>query len=136
MQDHTPRALSAAKRLRTEMSLPEVLLWRLLRGRPMGVKFRNQHPIGAYVADFYCAKRRLIVEIDGIAHDMGNRPERDARRDEWLRKTGMEVVRISAKDVLRDPEAVAASLVALCAAAPPPSGAAHLPPPPEGEDRP
>ena len=135
MRNHTPEALLAAKRLRREMSLPEVLLWRLLRKRPMGIKFRNQHPIGRYVADFYCASHKLVVEIDGIAHDMGDRPERDARRDGWLRKGGMEVVRIAAVDVLRDPEAVAASIVASCLGAPPPSGAPRLPPPPVGEDR-
>ncbi|MBW8752766.1 MAG: DUF559 domain-containing protein, partial [Sphingomonadales bacterium] len=130
MDDHTPQALKSAKRLRTEMSLPEVLLWQRLRGRPMGVKFRNQHPIGAFVADFYCAKPRLIVEVDGIAHDMGDRPERDARRDEWLRRCGMQIVRIPASDVLRDPDEVAAAIVALCVDAPPPSAASPLPPPP------
>jgi very-short-patch-repair endonuclease len=134
MRDHEPHALEAAKRLRGEMSLPEVLLWRILRTRPMGVKFRRQHPVGRYVADFYCASRKLIVEIDGIAHDMGDRPERDVRRDEWLRMSGMDVVRIAASEVLKDPAEVAASLVALCVAAPPPSGATRLPPPPMGED--
>jgi very-short-patch-repair endonuclease len=134
MRDHKPSALEAARRLRGEMSLPEVLLWRILRARPMGVKFRRQHPIGGYVADFFCAEHRLVVEIDGIAHDMGDRPERDARRDAWLQRNGMNVVRIPAVDVLHDPEAVAASLTALCLAVPPPSAASPLPPPPEGED--
>ncbi|MFA7602571.1 MAG: DUF559 domain-containing protein [Novosphingobium sp.] len=134
MRNHTPKALKAARRLRAEMSLPEILLWRILRTKPLGVKFRRQHPIGSYVADFYCDRRKLIVEIDGIAHDMGDRPERDAGRDEWLRECGMEVVRIPAGDVLRDPEDVAVSLAALCTGAPPPSGASRLPPPPEGED--
>lgn len=134
MQDHTPKALKAAKRLRAEMSLPEILLWQRLRGKPMGVKFRNQHPMGGYVADFYCAGRRLIVEVDGIAHDMGNRPERDARRDDWLRRSGIQVIRIPATDVLRDPDGVAAGVVALCMDAPFPSAASRLPPFPEGED--
>jgi very-short-patch-repair endonuclease len=134
MQDHTPNALKAAKRLRADMSLPGVLLWQRLRGKPMGVRFRNQHPIGAYVADFYCASRRLVVEVDGIAHDMGDRPARDARRDEWLRKCGMEVIRVPASDVLRDADDVAAGIVALCLDAPPPSAALRLPPPPKGED--
>lgn len=134
MRDHTKDALRTAKRLRSEMSLPEVLLWRILRTRPLGVKFRRQHPVGGYVADFYCAERRLIVEIDGIAHDISDRPERDARRDEWMRSCGMEVIRIPASDVLRDSESVASSLARLCVAPPPPSGAAHLPPPPAGED--
>jgi len=121
MRDHTPSSLRNARKLRKRMSLPEVLLWRLLRGKPQGFKFRNQHPIGDYVADFYCDSADLIVEIDGIAHDMGDRPQRDALRDAWLGAVGKQVVRVPAIDVLRDPEEVAQALVMLCAAAPPPS---------------
>ena len=104
------------------MSLPEVLLWRLLRPRPHGVKFRRQHPIGDYVCDFFCAEQRLIVEIDGSVHDMGDRPERDIVREARLRKAGYDIVRIPAADVLRDAAGIADSLVRLCAAKPPPSG--------------
>ena len=69
MEDHSPAALKRARKLRKEMTLPEALLWRLLKGKPMGVKFRKQHPIGEFVVDFYCAEKRLGIEIDGIAHD-------------------------------------------------------------------
>jgi very-short-patch-repair endonuclease len=58
------------------MSPPEVLVWQRLRLRPCGVKFRRQHPVGAYVADFYAVDARMIVEVDGLAHDA--RVERDA----------------------------------------------------------
>ena len=81
MEDRSPDALKRARKLRREMSLPEVLLWRLLRGKPMGVKFRKQHPVGEFSLDFYCAEKRLGIEIDGIAHDMGDNPERDIVRD-------------------------------------------------------
>ncbi len=47
------------------MSLPEVLLWQVLRTRPSDLKFRRQHPSGAYVADFYCHEARLVIEVDG-----------------------------------------------------------------------
>ena len=134
MRDHTPGALKAARKLRGQMSLPEVLLWRILRGRPQGMKLRRQHPFGRFVADFYCEQRRLVVEIDGIVHDMGDRPERDKAREDWLRMCGMDVVRIPARHVLRDPDAVGCGLVGLCLAGRPPSGAMHLPPPPAGED--
>ena len=96
------------------MSLPEVLLWQLLRHEPEGVKFRRQHPIGDYCLDFYVAKLKLAIEIDGAAHDMGGRPERDVKRDTFLRDQGMEVVRIPAADVLRSPEDVAEMLVRYC----------------------
>jgi very-short-patch-repair endonuclease len=121
MRNHTDKALRSARKLRSSMSLPEVLLWRVLKQRPLGLKFRRQHPIGAFVADFYCDSARTIIEIDGIAHDMGDRPQRDASREAWLNANGLTVVRISAADVLRDVENVAQSIATLCAAAPPPS---------------
>ena len=123
MEDHTPESLESARKQRREMSLPEGLLWHHLRKRPLGVKFRNHHPIGNLVVDFYCAARKLIIEIDGISHDMGNNPARDLRRDAWLVSEGFDVIRIPATDVLRDPAEVAESLALLCAASPPPSAA-------------
>jgi very-short-patch-repair endonuclease len=108
------RNIERAQHLRDNLSLPEGLLWRLLKGSPGGVHFRNQHPIGDYVLDFYCAKAKVAFEIDGIAHDMGDRPERDAQRDAWLRGQGIEVVRIPATDVLKSPENVAESIVRYC----------------------
>ena len=108
------RDVTKARGLRENLSLPEVLLWRLLKGSPDGVHFRSQHPVGRYVVDFYCAKTKIAFEIDGIAHDMGDRPERDEQRDTWLREQGIEVVRIPAAEVLRSAENVAASMVRYC----------------------
>ena len=121
MEDHTPESLTAARKLRRKMSLPEGLLWQQLRQRPMGLKFRNQHPLEKLVVDFYCANRRLVVEIDGISHGMGDNPARDLRRDAFSRSLGYEVLRILASDVLRDPVGVAESIVLLCLDRPPPS---------------
>ncbi|NIJ07825.1 very-short-patch-repair endonuclease [Sphingomonas vulcanisoli] len=103
-----------ARSLRQDMSLPEVLLWRLLRQRPAGLKFRRQHPSGPYVADFYCHEARLIVEIDGEAHNFGDRPARDAVRDCWFEARGLTVFRLSAADVLRNVDAAADAIT--CAA--------------------
>jgi very-short-patch-repair endonuclease len=110
----TANSMRTARAQRRSMSLPEVLLWRLLRRSPNGVRFRRQYAVGPYVADFYCPTAHLIVEIDGIAHDMGDRPERDVTREEWLRSQGFEVMRIPAKAILNDAEAVADGLVRLC----------------------
>ena len=121
MEDHAPVALAAARRLRGAMSLPEVLLWSHLRGRPLGVKFRRQRPVGDYVVDFYCAEKRLAVEIDGIAHDMGNRPARDNKREAWLQAQGINVLRLSAVDVLNDVAGMADAVLRYCGAVPPPS---------------
>ena len=109
-----PRDLTKARHLRDNLSLPEALLWRLLKSSPDGVHFRSQHPIGDYVLDFCCAKAKVAFEIDGIAHDMGDQPERDAKRDAWLRGQGIEVVRIPASEVLKSPETVADSIIRYC----------------------
>ena len=110
----TDRAYKTAKRQRRNMSLPETLLWQRLRRRPCGIGFRRQHPIGDYVLDFYCATAKLAIEVDGIAHDMGDRPQRDEIRTAWLEAQGLRVVRIAAREVLRDPDEIAQALVLLC----------------------
>jgi very-short-patch-repair endonuclease len=100
-----------ARTLRREMSLPERLLWQCLRGRHGLVKFRRQHPCGPYVPDFYCASARLTIEIDGESHSLGDRPQRDERRDAYLRDQGLDILHIPARDVLNDPDAVADNLM-------------------------
>ncbi|XUU61945.1 endonuclease domain-containing protein [Erythrobacter sp. HA6-11] len=105
---------AAARRLRKTMSLPEGLLWRELRARKSGLKFRRQHPVGRYVLDFYCAAAKLGIEIDGIAHDMGDRRKYDTRRDAWLTSKGISVLRIAASDVLRDPNECAEAIANYC----------------------
>jgi very-short-patch-repair endonuclease len=108
-------AYAKARRLRREMSLPERLLWRELKGKAGGVKFRKQHPVGPFVLDFYCAAAKLGIEIDGIAHDMGDRSEGDSERDEFVRSQGIEVVRYPATEVLASAVDVAEAIIALCA---------------------
>jgi very-short-patch-repair endonuclease len=109
----TDKAYKNARKLRRELSLPEKLLWVRLRGPD--IRIRRQHPIGPYVVDFYCASAKLAIEVDGFAHDMGDRPQRDEVRTEWLRCEGIELLRIPAKDVLADPDGVADALLRLCA---------------------
>jgi very-short-patch-repair endonuclease len=122
----------SARKLRREMSLPEVLLWEHLRAAKQGMKFRRQHPIGPYIADFYCSAAKLVIEIDGEAHDRGDRPERDIVRDTTMRNAGYEVLRIAAADVLKDMEAVILTIRA--AAESPLHLASTVPLPASGED--
>jgi very-short-patch-repair endonuclease len=95
-----------ARRLRRSMSLPEVLLWRELRKRPNGVQYRRQHPAGPYVLDFFCAPAKLAIEVDGEAHNRGDRPLRDEAHDKWLEAQGIRVVRVPANDVLKNLDGV------------------------------
>ncbi len=88
------------------MTLPEGLLWRQLRRNGTGHHWRHEHPAGPYSLDFYCDGAKLCVEVDGEAHERGNRPSFDARRDGWLAANGIVTLRIPAVDVLRNLEGV------------------------------
>jgi very-short-patch-repair endonuclease len=130
-QTQSPR-IYAARQLRREMSLPEVMLWQRLRRKASGMKFRRQHPIGSYVADFYSSSLKLVIEVDGADHDMGSNPARDLRRDAFMRENGYEVLRIAASDILRDADKVACAIAALGKS--PLHHPADGPPPRAGED--
>jgi very-short-patch-repair endonuclease len=97
------------------MSPPEVALWQYLRSRPDSFKFRRQHPLGPYKLDFFCHAAALAVEVDGDAHDMGDNPERDARRDSWVARRGIKTLRFLASDVMGNLDGVAAQIQEECA---------------------
>jgi len=125
------RTFEQAKKLRKGMSLPEVLLWQALRRERLGLKFRRQHPEGPFILDFYCAKLRLAVEIDGSSHGAGDRPQRDNSRDGWLKHHGIAVVRLQARTVLRDMNAALAVVVGVAE-----ERRRDLPPPPASRGAP
>ena len=103
-----------ARKLRSEMTLPEAVLWRVLRTRPGGLKFRRQHPAGVYVLDFYCAVARLAIEVDGMAHDSIRAAKADATRAHFLRSQHVATLRVPAKLVLDDLEEVMTRIVDVC----------------------
>lgn len=115
----TKRTVRLARRLRRTMTLPEVLLWQRLR--LSDVKFRRQHPCGPFVVDFYCPAAKLVIEIEGIVHAMGDVPERDAARFAWLAKQGYSILRIPATDVLKDVDRTADAIASACRARTPPT---------------
>ena len=83
-----------ARSLRRGQTDAEAALWRLLRGRGLDVfKFRRQHPVGPYVLDFFCAERHLAIELDGAGHTETCQVQHDQRRDEYLRRAGIRVLR-------------------------------------------
>ena len=120
VEGHTPMitgprdTVKRARKLRSEMSLPETKLWRALRTRPSGYKFRRQHPAGHYVLDFYCAKARLDIEIDGWAHANEQTARHDINRSHFLRSQGIATTRIPAKLVLEELDAVVHRIVEIC----------------------
>lgn len=93
-------AIVRARELRQSSVVPERKLWNLLKGRQIhDAKFRRQHPVGPYTADFYCAEVKLVIELDGHKHSR----EHDQARDAYMRGLGLHVLRISVSGFERDP---------------------------------
>ena len=103
-----------ARKLRSELTLPERLVLQQLRKRPSGLKFRRQHPAGVYVLDFYCAAARLAIEIDGKAHDNAYAARFDERRSEFLRSQRVATLRVPARVMLHDLEVAMSRIVEIC----------------------
>jgi very-short-patch-repair endonuclease len=100
--------IKTARRLRKALTKPELWLWLRLKQRvPGGLIFRNQHPLGGYVLDFYCAKAKLCIEVDGEIHTHEKQRKHDAVRDQWLKEEGIHTYRIIARDLLAEPDAAA-----------------------------
>ena len=90
-----------ATQLRNDMNKAEWLLWLRLRNRQVGgLKFRRQHPIGPYVADFACLSEKLVIELDGASHE--GFEARDRAKDDYLISNGWRVMRLQNSDVYED----------------------------------
>src|SRR5436309_16044731 len=99
-----------ARSLRSDMTDVERILWRALRGRQLEAgRFRRQHPIGPYIADFACLDKRLVIELDGGQHQ--DRIGYDARRTAFLQLQGGRVVRFWNNDVLNNLDGVLMTIV-------------------------
>jgi very-short-patch-repair endonuclease len=94
-----------ARDLRRDQTPAEQALWQLLRNRGIdGHKFRRQHPIGPFIADFFCAEAALVIEVDGPIHDRAEQRQRDALRNAALGDHGLRLLRLRNNEVLTDPE--------------------------------
>ncbi|MGB7160504.1 MAG: DUF559 domain-containing protein [Tepidisphaeraceae bacterium] len=115
--------VSRAREMRKEMPAAEVALWSRLRGDQLGVRFRRQHRVGSYIADFFAHAAKLVVEVDGDSHD--ERREHDEKRTYWMNRRGLTVLRFTNDEVLKNLDAVAPLIADLCSSAarpsPPPS---------------
>ncbi len=101
---------SRARELRGDASLPERILWRLLRGRRLaGLKFLRQIPVEPFIVDFICRERSLVIELDGDSHN--DRASYDQRRQQFLESLGLTVLRIANDDVLSNLEGVLFAIV-------------------------
>jgi very-short-patch-repair endonuclease len=101
------RMVEVARQFRKQPTASEALLWQALRGRRLaGRKFRRQQPIGPFVVDYFCAAERLIVEVDGLVHEMQR--DADAARQELLESLGLRFVRVTTCQVEENLDAVLA----------------------------
>ncbi|MFM9059005.1 MAG: endonuclease domain-containing protein [Planctomycetaceae bacterium] len=101
------KLLARARSLRHGQSCPEGVLWSLLRDRGMlGLKFRRQHPIGPFIADFYCDELRWVIEVDGGQHNTDQARAYDVRRSDFLAIRGVTVTRFWSSEVMDEIEGV------------------------------
>jgi len=85
------------------MTDAERLLWSKVRKNQLkGYQFYRQKPIGNYIADFYCPKAKLVIEIDGGQHYLGEGKERDKERDDYMENMGLRILRFSNKEVFEN----------------------------------
>jgi len=91
--------LSRRKELRNKSTPQEILLWIRLKKSQFGVKFRRQHSVGNYIADFYCPSHKLIIEIDGSQHFEKENMKYDLIRTDYFKAFGLRVLRFTNSDI-------------------------------------
>jgi very-short-patch-repair endonuclease len=93
-----PGVLETAKMLRNDMTYHEKLLWERLKGKQIcGVRFRRQHPVNFFIADFYCHQVKLVLEVDGEIHK--DKIEYDDGRSAEMEKFGIVIIRFTNYEV-------------------------------------
>ena len=88
-----------ARELRNSATHAETILWSYLKTKPLGFKFRRQHPYSIYILDFYCHSLKLVIEVDGNIHDLDKVKENDKHREELIQKDGLTIIRFENKQV-------------------------------------
>ena len=107
MAVHDNKTLLERRRgLRKEQTKSEEILWWYLRDRKMGVKFKRQHSVGGYIPDFYCAEKKIIIELDGEIHNTKEAREYDSIRDKYFTELGYKVLRFLNSEVESNTEKV------------------------------
>jgi very-short-patch-repair endonuclease len=99
-----------AAKLREQMTESEIKLWTYLKTKPMGFKFRRQHPLSGYVLDFYCHKLRFSIEIDGGYHLSHEQILKDKERTKYLNGVGLSELRFTNIQVMEEFDIVIQSI--------------------------
>lgn len=111
--------IELARNLRKTQTESEAFLWELLRNKQINdLKFRRQHPIGNYIADFYCAEKNLVIELDGSIHNKKEKKESDKERDAIMKNHNINVIRFTNNDVFQKTEEVIQTIIDISNEAP------------------
>ena len=129
-QDAKPELFDFARHNRDNPTQAEAILWESLRNKKLkGHKFRRQHPIGAYILDFYCHASKLCIEIDGGYHLTKERVEYDKNRTIELRNIGIKEIRFTNEQIINDLNKVLETILQSLIVAPPDATPAPAPTP-------
>lgn len=111
---HQPVVRQTRRALRRANPEPENRLWYYLRDRRLsGLKFRRQFSVGRYIIDFYCAKPRVAIEIDGDSHFTAEAQKYDLEREKYIRACGITILRFTNDEVQRNIEGVLEKILAV-----------------------
>ena len=134
----SPKIFARASTLRQNMTKAEKMLWeRLRKNQMMGLRFKAQHPIDTFIADFYCHKLKLVIEVDGEIHERKEQRDYDLGREGALRELGLTVIRFTNGEIYEDLDGVMEEIrrqcVLLGGSEEGPPASEDMPPTPEGE---
>jgi very-short-patch-repair endonuclease len=104
--DASPEIFELAVKLRNNRTVEEIKVWQFLKTSPLDFKFRQQHPFGPYILDFYCHKAQLSIEIDGNNHLQKSQKNRDKIRTAYLNEMGIQELRFTNQEVNSEIEKV------------------------------
>ena len=105
------RIFDNANALRKKSTAAEDLLWQLIRNRHiMGYKFRRQHPLKHYIADFYCHEALLVIELDGSIHELEHIKQYDEHRETLINELGITVLRFTNEAIFSEADKVIKSI--------------------------
>jgi len=107
-------SISLRRRLRRNQTKSEEFVWRIVRNRRLGCKFRRQYGIGNYVVDFCVPENKLVIEIDGISHDGDIKYKKDLIRQKYIEKQGFTVYRYTDEYIVNNKDGVYNELKRLC----------------------
>jgi very-short-patch-repair endonuclease len=107
MLSYDRRLRDRSQQLRNERTPAERFLWLKIRGRRLnGFWFYRQKPVGVYIADFYCPKAKLVIEVDGGQHSANEVKEYDKARSEYMKSIGLSILRFTNTEVLANIKSV------------------------------